>query len=73
VIPRYSSPSTRCAQPSRPLTITAVEAKDKLSQNRGALDQGGVVAGLRGQHGPGPDAIAELMAASLEAAGEVAP
>ena len=55
------------------LTITAVEAKDKLSQNRSALDQAGVVAGLRGQRGPGPAAIAERMAASLEAAGEAAP
>jgi transcriptional regulator len=55
------------------LTITAVEAKDKLSQNRSALDQAGVVAGLRGQPGPGPAAIAERMAASLEAAGETEP
>ncbi len=55
------------------LTITAVEAKDKLSQNRSALDQAGVVAGLRGQRGLGPAAIAERMAASLEAAGEAAP
>ena len=55
------------------LTITAVEAKNKLSQNRSALDQAGVVAGLRGQLGPGPAAIAERMAASLEAAGEAAP
>jgi len=55
------------------LTITAVEAKNKLSQNRSALDQAGVVAGLRGQPGPGPAAIAERMAASLEAAGEAAP
>ena len=54
------------------LTITAVEAKDKLSQNRSALDQAGVVAGLRGQPGPGPAAIAEQMAANLEAAGEAA-
>ena len=54
------------------LTITALEAKDKLSQNRSALDQAGVVAGLRGQPGPGPAAIAERMAASLEAAGEAA-
>jgi len=55
------------------LTITAVEAKDKLSQNRSAPDQAGVVAGLRGQPGPGPAAIAERMAASLEGAGETAP
>jgi transcriptional regulator len=49
------------------LTITDVEAKDKLSQNRSALDQAGVVAGLRGQPGSGPGAIAERMAANLEA------
>jgi transcriptional regulator len=55
------------------LAITAVEAKDKLSQNRSALDQAGVVAGLRGQPGPGPAAIAERMAAGLEAAGEAVP
>jgi predicted FMN-binding regulatory protein PaiB len=54
------------------VTITAVEAKDKLSQNRSALDQAGVVTGLRGQPGSGPAAIAEQMAASLEAAGETA-
>jgi transcriptional regulator len=55
------------------LTITAVEAKDKLSQNRSPLDQTGVVTGLRRQTGPGPAAIAEQMAANLEAAGETAP
>ncbi len=55
------------------LTITAVEAKDKLSQNRSALDQAGVVTGLRGQPGSGAAAIAEQMAASLEAGGETAP
>jgi transcriptional regulator len=55
------------------LTITAIAAKDKLSQNRSALDQAGVVAGLRGQAGPGPAAIADRMAANLEAAGPPAP
>jgi transcriptional regulator len=55
------------------LTIMAVEAKDKLSQNRSTLDRAGVVAGLRGQPGPGPAAIAERMAASLDAAGETEP
>jgi transcriptional regulator len=55
------------------LTITAVEAKDKLSQNRSRLDQAGVVAGLRGQPGPGPAAIAERMAENLEAGAETAP
>ena len=55
------------------LTITAVEAKDKLSQNRSAVDRAGVVAGLRGRPGPGLAAIAERMAASLEVAGETEP
>lgn len=55
------------------LTITAVEAKDKLSQNRSRLDQAGVVAGLRGQAGPGPAAIAGRMAENLEAGAEAAP
>jgi transcriptional regulator len=55
------------------VTITAVEAKDKLSQNRSRLDQGGVVAGLRGQPGPGPAAIAERMAENLGAETETAP
>lgn len=52
------------------VTITDVEAKNKLSQNRSALDQAGVVAGLRHVPGPGPAAIADTMAASLEAAGQ---
>jgi hypothetical protein len=37
------------------------------------LDQAGVVAGLRGQPGPGSAAIAERIAAGLEAAGETVP
>jgi transcriptional regulator len=49
------------------LTITAIEAKQKLSQNRSALDREGVVAGLRGEPGPGPAAIAAVMAAQLAA------
>jgi transcriptional regulator len=49
------------------LTITAIEAKQKLSQNRSALDREGVVAGLRGEPGPGPAAIAGVMAAQLGA------
>ena len=49
------------------VTITEVEAKDKLSQNRSTLDQAGVVTGLRDIPGPGPAAIAGLMAANLEA------
>jgi transcriptional regulator len=47
------------------LAITSIEAKQKLSQNRSELDRGGVVAGLRGVPGPGPAAIAEIMAAQL--------
>jgi transcriptional regulator len=45
------------------LTITAIEAKRKLSQNRSELDREGVVAGLRGVPGAGPAAIADAMAA----------
>jgi transcriptional regulator len=47
------------------LTITSVEAKRKLSQNRGVADQEGTIAGLRGEPGPGPAAIADDMAARL--------
>jgi transcriptional regulator len=49
------------------LMITSIEAKQKLSQNRSELDREGVVAGLRGELGAGPEAIADLMAAQLEA------
>jgi transcriptional regulator len=49
------------------VTITDVEAKNKLSQNRSTLDQAGVIEGLRGVPGPGPAAIAGQMAANLEA------
>jgi transcriptional regulator len=52
------------------LTITAVEAKQKLSQNRSELDREGVVAGLREQPGPGPAAIADRMAASMTASAD---
>jgi transcriptional regulator len=52
------------------LTVTSVEAKQKLSQNRSALDREGVIAGLRGEHGPGPAAIADEMARQLAAAGD---
>jgi transcriptional regulator len=51
------------------LTITSIEAKQKLSQNRSELDREGVVAGLRGEPGPGPAAIAEIMAAQLATTG----
>lgn len=47
------------------LTVRSVEAKRKLSQNRAEQDQAGVVAGLRGEPGAGPAAIAGLMAARL--------
>jgi|CZKW01.1.fsa_nt_gi transcriptional regulator len=50
------------------MAITTVEAKYKLGQNRNALDQAGAVAGLRGEPGPGPAAIADLMAELTEAA-----
>ena len=52
------------------LTVTSVEAKQKLSQNRSELDREGVIAGLRGEHGPGPAAIAEEMARQLAAASD---
>jgi transcriptional regulator len=52
------------------LTITSVEAKQKLSQNRSELDREGVVTGLRDEPGAGNAAIAGLMAAQLAAAGE---
>ncbi len=35
------------------LTVTSLEAKQKLSQNRSELDREGVIAGLRGDRGPG--------------------
>jgi transcriptional regulator len=47
------------------LRVTSVQAKQKLSQNRSAADQAGTIAGLRGEPGPGPAAIADQMAANL--------
>lgn len=47
------------------LTVTSVEAKQKLSQNRSDLDREGVLAGLRDEPGAGPAEIADLMAAQL--------
>jgi transcriptional regulator len=47
------------------LTITSIEAKQKLSQNRSELDREGVVDGLRHEPGPGPAVIAALMAGQL--------
>jgi transcriptional regulator len=49
------------------LVVGRVEAKQKLSQNRSEPDRLGVVAGLRTEPGPGPAAIADLMAAELSA------
>ena len=49
------------------LTITAIEAKQKLSQNRSDLDRAGVVTGLRAEPDPGSAAIADAMAAQLAA------
>jgi transcriptional regulator len=49
------------------LSIVSVEAKQKLSQNRSAEDQAGAIDGLRAEPGPGPAAIADLMAANLPA------
>lgn len=43
------------------VTIEQVHGKAKLSQNRSAADQEGVVAGLRQEHAPGATAIAEMM------------
>jgi transcriptional regulator len=49
------------------LLVTSVEAKQKLSQNRSELDRQGVVAGLRAELGNGAAAIADEMAAQLQA------
>jgi transcriptional regulator len=43
------------------LAIVTVEAKEKLSQNRNPGDRAGALAGLRGEPGPGPAAIAARM------------
>ena len=45
------------------LDIATVEAKHKLSQNRGADDRAAVIAALRGEPGSGAAEIAELMSA----------
>lgn len=44
------------------LTITTVEAKEKLSQNRNPEDRAGALEGMRGEPGPGAAEIAERMA-----------
>jgi transcriptional regulator len=48
------------------LTITSIAAKQKLSQNRSELDRAGVIAGLAGEPGSGPAAIAAAMARQLD-------
>ncbi len=45
------------------MTVTLLEAKDKLSQNRSAADRAGAIDGLRATVEPGAQAVAELMAA----------
>jgi transcriptional regulator len=45
------------------LAVTAVAAKEKLSQNRSELDRNSVIVGLRAEAGAGPAAIAARMAA----------
>jgi transcriptional regulator len=47
------------------LTVTGVEGKAKLSQNRSRADRAGVVDGLRDGARPGERAVAEQMAAAL--------
>ena len=44
------------------MTVTRVEAKAKLSQNRSSADREGVVRGLAGEGSPGAAAVAEAMA-----------
>ena len=45
------------------MTVTQVEAKNKLSQNRSAADRAGVIDGLRASEDQGARAVAELMEA----------
>lgn len=55
------------------LTVTRVEAKAKLSQNRGTADRAGAIEGLHGEDDPGSAGIAALMTrreAEAEAAGQ---
>jgi transcriptional regulator len=47
------------------LTVTGVEGKAKLSQNRSEADRSGVVDGLREDGRPGDLGVADAMAASL--------
>lgn len=48
------------------LTVTRVEGKAKLSQNRSQADRVGVVAGLRRSGRPDEQAVAEEMATAIE-------
>jgi transcriptional regulator len=48
------------------LTVTGVQGKAKLSQNRSDVDRAGVVDGLRTTGRPGDLPVAEAMAASLD-------
>jgi transcriptional regulator len=43
------------------MTVTRVEAKAKLGQNRSAADRAGAISGLRDEPGSDPHAIADLM------------
>ncbi|MFB9312068.1 FMN-binding negative transcriptional regulator [Nocardioides plantarum] len=52
------------------LTVTGVEGKAKLSQNRSVADREGVVEGLRADGRSGDLAVAEAMAASLHGVSE---
>lgn len=48
------------------MTVTRVEGKAKLSQNRSAADQRGVIDGLRTEHHPSASEVAEQMQAALQ-------
>jgi transcriptional regulator len=48
------------------LTVTEVQGKAKLSQNRSRSDRDGVVAGLRRSDRPDERMVAEQMAAALD-------
>jgi transcriptional regulator len=48
------------------LTVTKVEGKAKLSQNRSLADREGVVTGLRQSSRPGEQEVADQMAATLD-------
>jgi transcriptional regulator len=43
------------------MTVTRVEAKAKLGQNRSAADRAGAISGLRAEPGSDPQAVAGLM------------